>query len=61
MWVGFLGRSTEKGRFTKEQINTLAQIDLNGRQIKNILKTAQFLATSKEKPLSFEHLQVITR
>ena len=49
VWMYFLGRSTEKGLFTEEQLDSLAQIELNGRQIKNILKTAQLLATSKEK------------
>jgi SpoVK/Ycf46/Vps4 family AAA+-type ATPase len=60
VWVAFLGQSIEAEWFTGEQIDTLAEMDLNGRQIKNILKTAQLLATSKGTPLSFEHVQVIT-
>jgi SpoVK/Ycf46/Vps4 family AAA+-type ATPase len=60
VWVAFLERATEAENFTEEQIDMLAEIELNGRQIKNILKTAQLLATSKGMPLSFDHVQVIT-
>lgn len=57
IWMTFLGGNQS---FTEEQIDALAQIELNGRQIKNILKTAQLLATSKNEPLQFKYVQTIT-
>jgi hypothetical protein len=61
IWCTFLNAFSVKKNFTDAQIDSLAQIELNGRQIKNIIKTAQLLATSKETTLSFEHVQVITK
>ncbi|KAH6679363.1 putative ATP-dependent zinc metalloprotease FtsH [Halenospora varia] len=61
VWMTFLKSSEKNELFTEEEIGRLAEIELNGRQIKNILKTAQLLATSKNKPLSFEYVQIITR
>jgi SpoVK/Ycf46/Vps4 family AAA+-type ATPase len=57
VWMTFLKNQA----FTEEQIDVLAQIDLNGRQIKNILKTAQLLVTSKDAALDFGHVQTITK
>jgi hypothetical protein len=45
VWKDFLGKETT---FSSDQIDTLATIELNGRQIKNVLKTAQLLARSKD-------------
>lgn len=54
-------RAFTKGQdFTEDQVEKLAGIDLNGRQIKNILKTAQLLATSKDAALSYGHVKTIT-
>lgn len=41
---------------TDRQLDTLSQMDMNGRQIKNVLKTAQLLAVRKEQKLSYEHV-----
>jgi hypothetical protein len=57
VWVTFLKNQA----FTEEQIDALAQIELNGRQIKNILKTAQLLAARKDASLDFGHVQIITK
>jgi hypothetical protein len=57
VWITF----TKGQGFSDEQIDALALMELNGRQIKNILKTAQLLATSKDSPLNFGHVQTITK
>jgi hypothetical protein len=59
IWKTFLGAAGDK--FSEEQLGSLARIQLNGRQIKNILKTAQLLASSKEEPLSFRDVEVVTK
>jgi alanine racemase len=47
--------------FTNAEIDDLATIELNGRQIKNILKTSQLLAMSKDEALAYNHVQVVTK
>ncbi|KAK3694192.1 ATPase [Podospora appendiculata] len=48
IWTNFLAAGTSlKSDLSKEDIAELAELNLNGRQIKNILKTAQLLASRK--------------
>ncbi|KAI1855055.1 hypothetical protein JX265_012410 [Neoarthrinium moseri] len=42
--------------FTDEDYNTLARHTLNGRQIKNTVRTAQALAVQRGEPLSMKHI-----
>lgn len=37
----------------------LSNMDMNGRQIKNVLKTAQLLARRKSSPLGYEHVMTV--
>lgn len=39
----------------------LASENLNGRQIKNVLKTAQLLANLDEKPLDMDNVKIVLR
>lgn len=43
--------------FTDEDFNTLAKHNLNGRQIKNTVRTAQALAVNKKEPFSMVHIR----
>jgi SpoVK/Ycf46/Vps4 family AAA+-type ATPase len=43
--------------FKEEDYNNLAKHNLNGRQIKNTIRTAQALAVNKKEPLSMEHIR----
>ncbi|EPE10912.1 aaa family atpase [Ophiostoma piceae UAMH 11346] len=45
--------------FTEEDYTTLARHDLNGRQIKNTVRTAQALAVNKGEPLSMSHIKQV--
>lgn len=45
--------------FTEEDYNVLARHDLNGRQIKNTVRTAQALAVNKGEPLSMSHIRQV--
>jgi hypothetical protein len=51
--------------FIEEQIDALdlctCSDSIDNRQIKNILKIAQLLASSKDTPLNFGHVQTITK
>ncbi|KAJ7586182.1 hypothetical protein C8J56DRAFT_1165743 [Mycena floridula] len=43
----------------RSSIETLAKKELNGRTIKNVVRTAQALALSANKPLSIDHINVV--
>ena len=45
--------------FTEEDYNTLARHELNGRQIKNTVRTAQALAVNKGEPLAMSHIRQV--
>jgi AAA+ superfamily predicted ATPase len=59
IWSQFLGRSPNTAAFSEEQLEQLAVSQLNGRQIKNTIKTASLLAWSEQKELEFRHVQVM--
>lgn len=45
--------------FTEDDYESLAKHDLNGRQIKNTIRTAQALAVNKGEPLGMEHISQV--
>ncbi|KAF9881415.1 AAA family ATPase [Colletotrichum karsti] len=45
--------------FSEQDYADLARYDLNGRQIKNTIRTAQALAVNKGVPLSMEHIRQV--
>lgn len=51
IWKNFLAGFKEKPEVADEYVEELAKLKLNGRQIKNILKTAQLLASRKKSVL----------
>ena len=61
VWVNFLTASAErkKHNFSDEELDKLADYKMNGREIKNVLKTAQLLASKKGKGLGYEHVQSV--
>ena len=56
VWENFLNSSTQDHTITKIQLGELARMNMNGRQIKNILKIARLLASRKEEKLSYDHI-----
>ena len=47
IWANFLARLPEKSTFSEDDLDQLAALDLNGRQIKSAVKTAQLLICLK--------------
>ena len=45
--------------FSEEDYTTLARHDLNGRQIKNTVRTAQALAVNRGEPLAMSHIRQV--
>ncbi|KAJ5168359.1 uncharacterized protein N7482_003953 [Penicillium canariense] len=59
IWSQFLGRSANAATFSDEQLEKLAAVQLNGRQIKNMMKTASLLAWSQQKQLGYQHIETV--
>ncbi|KAM0804807.1 putative AAA family ATPase [Usnea florida] len=61
VWVNFLNASS-KGKphdFSDKDLDKLAGYKMNGREIKNVLKTAQLLASKKGKGLCYQHVESV--
>jgi AAA+ superfamily predicted ATPase len=43
------------------ELEFLARRTMNGREIKNVLKAAQLLASGNDKPLGLEHVETVLR
>jgi hypothetical protein len=60
----FLDRVQKLGKLkveplTEEDLNTLSKKDLNGREIKNVVGSAQDLAVNKGEALSIRHINQV--
>lgn len=56
IWQKFLATSAPDHAITASQLQQLSRKELNGRQIKNILKIARLLAGQREERLGYHHL-----
>lgn len=62
VWQNFITRLPEGDReILESDFDLLATIDLNGRQIKSIVKTAQLLAVRKQQPLKIDQIKSVIR
>jgi len=59
IWANFLKLSSQKSEISEADLDALAETDLNGRQIKNVLKTASLLSNRKKVPLKREFIETI--
>ncbi|KAI0816845.1 P-loop containing nucleoside triphosphate hydrolase protein [Trametes gibbosa] len=62
IWLAFLKKvngDVPFGGVTQEQLRSLGEKKVNGRQIKNIVKTAGALAVGKQEALSYAHLEQV--
>ncbi|KAJ7336377.1 P-loop containing nucleoside triphosphate hydrolase protein [Mycena albidolilacea] len=63
LWKDFLSKLNDGAGadVSEEGYDALAQYDINGRQIKNAVKTAESLASFMEKPLNLEYLETVLK
>jgi ATP-dependent 26S proteasome regulatory subunit len=61
IWRTFVKPETETSTITASEVEELSTIKLNGRQIKNVVKTARLLAARNNGPLSMDHVQTVLR
>lgn len=56
VWKNFLDNSVQDHVVSSKDLDELARMNMNGRQIKNILKIARLLASRKDEKLGKEHV-----
>ncbi|KAG8157931.1 hypothetical protein KVR01_012203 [Diaporthe batatas] len=59
IWRQFMTQAGEASCLTEETFARLAQLPLNGRQIKNTVKSAILLATQQNESLGIEQIQTV--
>lgn len=61
VWTNFIDVDHDENTLTNEDIISLAKEEINGRQIKNVVKTAQLLARTSQGPLTEEQIRTVLR
>lgn len=61
IWQTVIQPGSDDNSITMEEVEDLATIAMNGRQIKNVIKTARMLAGTDKKGLGIGHLQTILK
>lgn len=60
LFVNFIKRTSKTAPvFDDETLNRLAAVDINGRQIKNAVRTASALARDEKVPLNEKHIEMV--
>ncbi|PLB50093.1 P-loop containing nucleoside triphosphate hydrolase protein [Aspergillus steynii IBT 23096] len=61
IWRTFTEMGAVESRLSEENLEALAAMDMNGRQIKNTVKTARLLSKQERVPLGMEHIEMVLR
>ncbi|KAJ7751769.1 P-loop containing nucleoside triphosphate hydrolase protein [Mycena maculata] len=61
LWKDFLAQLKGGINISEEEYDALAQYSVNGRQIKNAIKTAESLASFLKRPLGLEDLETVLK
>ncbi|KAG5783998.1 hypothetical protein H9Q73_002356 [Fusarium xylarioides] len=61
IWETFVNTGTDGNSLSKDELDKLAGVELNGRQIKNVVKTARLLATHEKTQLAMGHISTVLR
>ncbi|ORY60273.1 P-loop containing nucleoside triphosphate hydrolase protein [Pseudomassariella vexata] len=61
IWKTFIGMGDLESRLSDKDLDILAKNEINGRQIKNIVKTARLLSKQKKAPLALEHIEMVLK
>lgn len=61
IWDGFLRETTLPAQLSDEDLDKLADWELNGRQIKSAIKTASIFASKQGGPMTMKHLDVVIK
>lgn len=60
VWVNFISAGGTKAHgFFDADLDRLVEYKMNGREIKNVLKTAKLLASKKKESLGVSHVETV--
>lgn len=59
IWRQFIAHSAQNDVLTDETYVRLAQLPINGRQIKNVVQIATLLAAQQQRSLGFEQIRTV--
>jgi SpoVK/Ycf46/Vps4 family AAA+-type ATPase len=60
IWSNFLSRGLDSA-VSDEQLDKIADVEVDGRRIRNVVKTAGILASQEGRGLSFEDIKDVFR
>ncbi|KAF7541236.1 hypothetical protein G7054_g760 [Neopestalotiopsis clavispora] len=60
IWANFINAQS-RSTISAWELRLLGQLELNGRQIKNMVKTAALLATAENVGLQFDHIMTVAK
>lgn len=61
IWTNFIDMSKSQTQLSKADFETLAKLGMNGREIKNVVKTARLISKQAESPLTMEHIEMVLK
>ncbi|KAF5968187.1 AAA family ATPase [Fusarium bulbicola] len=61
IWKTFVNIDNNRNSLSGDELDELAGVELNGRQIKNVVKTARLLATHERTELAMNHISTVLR
>jgi ATP-dependent 26S proteasome regulatory subunit len=61
IWRNFLDRASPPAALSWEEIELLSKIDLNGRRIKNVVKSAQIMARREQRAVRLNDIKMVMR
>lgn len=61
IWRNFLGRAEVDENLTDKDMEILANVDLNGRRIRNVVKSAQIMAQRESRGVGFADITKVLR
>ncbi|KAF5234210.1 hypothetical protein FANTH_12247 [Fusarium anthophilum] len=61
IWKTFVNIDNDRSSLSGDELDELAGVELNGRQIKNVVKTARLLATHERTQLAMSHISTVLR
>jgi SpoVK/Ycf46/Vps4 family AAA+-type ATPase len=61
IWKTFVRMGNLDCGLDEKDLKYLAELDANGRQIKNIIKTARLLSKQEKLPLSMDHIKMVLK
>jgi len=61
IWHTFINIGSSENQLSDGDLEALAKNEINGRQIKNIVKTARLLSNQQKVPLSMAHVEMVLK